>query len=84
MQGTVNQLTDVFEKSMAVPEEGSVMCRDQAMQLVQEVEDGLLTTEKVGLITHFMNNTVAADTYLSLKDSDVRKVWICNMLTSDK
>jgi hypothetical protein len=54
------------------------------MQLVQEVEDGLSTTEKAGLITHFMNNAVAADTYLSLKDSDVRKVWIHNMLTLDK
>jgi hypothetical protein len=83
MQGTINCLADVFEKSMATPEEGSVIHRDQAMQLVQEVEDELSAGEKAGLITHFMNNTIAADTYLSLKDPAIRKAWISSMLALD-
>jgi hypothetical protein len=83
MQGTVNRLADVFEKSMGAPEEGSVIRRDRAMQLVQDVEDGLSVKEKAVLITHFMNNAIAADTYLSLKDNEVRKAWVSSMLASD-
>jgi hypothetical protein len=50
------------------------------MQLLQDTEDYLLTDEKVVMISHFMNNAVTADTYLSLTNKDVRQGWIRMML----
>jgi hypothetical protein len=80
MQGSINQLTDVFERSMVTPEDGSVAHRNRAQERMQEVDDGLSTDDKVSMIYLFMNNATAADTYLSLNDSNIRRAWVMRML----
>lgn len=65
---------------MAVPEDAVVTRRTHAMQLLQEVDDGLSTDQKIAIVQLFMKNAVAADTYLSLTDADVRRGWIHAML----
>jgi hypothetical protein len=51
-------------------------CRDRALKLVQQVDDGLLLEEKVRVAIVFMNNLAAADTYLSLTDEEVWCGWL--------
>ena len=68
---------------MVTAADGIVAHRDKAMQLVQDVDDGLSNEEKVALVSHFMTNAVEADTYLSLVDDDVRRGWICKLIGLD-
>jgi hypothetical protein len=83
MQGTLNRLTDVFERSMTTFEDGTVSRRDKAMRLLQEVDDGLSSDDKVIVVASFMNNSAAADTYLSLTDDVVRRGWLRRIIASD-
>jgi hypothetical protein len=80
MQGSINRLTDIFEKSMAQGDDPGVECRSRALQLVQQIEDGLSVGDKVALIALFMKDNVAVETYLSLDDADVCQAWITTML----
>ena len=80
MQGSINRLTDIFEKSMAQGDDPGVERRSRALQLVQQTEDGLSVGDKVALIALFMKDNVAVETYLSLNDADVRRAWITTML----
>jgi len=43
---------------------------------MQEVNDGLSSDEKVKLVSIFMNNQAAADTYISLMDEQIRRGWL--------
>lgn len=80
MQGSINRLTDVFEKSMTQGDEPSVERRARALQLMQQIQDGLSVDDKVALIALFMKDDVAVETYLSLNDPEVRRAWITSML----
>lgn len=80
MQGSINRLTDIFEKSMAQGDDPAVERRSRALQLVQESEDALSVSDKVALIALFMKDNVIVETYLSLNDADVRRAWITTML----
>jgi hypothetical protein len=82
MQGLINRLTDVFERSMMQPEDPIVARRATALQILQENQDGLSVMEKVQVISVFMKNNAAVETYLSLTDSDVRHGWIASLLPS--
>ena len=80
MQGSINRLTDIFEKSMVPGEDPSIMRREKAMQFLQEVDDGLSVSDKVAMISIFMKQAVAVDTYLSLTDAELRQAWIREMV----
>jgi hypothetical protein len=81
MQGSINRLTDIFEKSMLGPaEDPAAASRVRAIELVQAQEDGLSTEEKVAMVMKFMKDTVMAETYMSLTDPEVRRYWVLGML----
>ena len=54
--------------------------RNRAISLVQEQEDGLSTDQKIAMISCFMEDVVAANTYVLLTDPGVRRGWILKML----
>jgi len=80
MQGSINRLTDIFEKSMLPSDDPAVTHRGRAIQHVQEAEDELSIENKVALILMFMKDNVVVDTYLSLTDIQVRRAWISHLL----
>lgn len=47
MQLQISQLTDIFEKSMATPDDGLVAKRNLAIAQLQEFDDGLTVLERV-------------------------------------
>ena len=54
--------------------------RDSAISLLQEQEDGLTSVQKIAMIFCFMEDVVAAKTYILLTDPEVRQGWILKML----
>jgi hypothetical protein len=56
MQSQINRLTDVFEKSMMTPEDGTSGQRSLALTWLQERDDGLSMNEKVRLISIFQKD----------------------------
>lgn len=80
MQGSINHLTNIFEKSMAQGDDPVVERRSRALQHVQQMEDGLSVNDKDALIGLFMKDNVAVETYLSLSDAEVHQAWIASML----
>jgi len=54
--------------------------RNHAIRLVQEQEDGLTTAQKIAMISCFMDDVIAASTYILLTDPEVRQGWILMML----
>ena len=80
MQGTLNRLTHVFEKTLALFDAANSMEKpthlSQAMGLVQMVDDDLSQMEKVDLIQRFIANPTIAEVYLSFTDPALRQLWI--------
>ena len=76
---SMHQPTDIgVEKPIA--EDPATIRRSRAIRLVQEREDGLTTDQKVAMVSCFMEDTVASDTYVLLTDPEVRQAWILMML----
>ena len=73
MQGSINQLTDIFERSMTshLAEDPATTSQSHVMALVQEYDDDLTVDEKTALIAYFAKDIVAANTYISLTDHEV-------------
>jgi hypothetical protein len=46
------------------------------MTLVQEYDDDLTVDKKIALVSYFAKDLVAANTYISLTDHEVRKGWV--------
>ena len=82
MQPQMHQPSDIVEKSMTIhlAEDPATTSRNRAIRLVQEQEDGLTTDQKVAMISFFMEDVVAAETYILLTDPEVRQGWILMML----
>jgi hypothetical protein len=80
MQGTINRLTDVFEKLMVPPQEAAVGWRGDALQQLQERDDGFTREEKITLIRIFEERPNHIDTYLALTKDDIRKGWMHSLL----
>jgi hypothetical protein len=81
MQGSINCLTDIFEKSMLAPQnDPGAMAHTHTIELMQDHNDGLVINEKVLMISIFMKDVVAAQTYISLNDPEVRLSWVRSML----
>jgi len=66
--------SDIRKRCVATEHDG----KDQ--KWVSPDNDGLSTDDKVSMIYLFMNNAAAADTYLSLNDSNIRRAWVMRML----
>ena len=87
MQGSINRLTDIFERSQKVlteapppPPDRTLERKDRALKLVQERDDGFTVEDKVTLISIFEENPGSIDTYLGLVDPEIRRSWISRML----
>jgi hypothetical protein len=78
MQGSINRLTDIFEKSMMshIAKDPATASQNHAMTLVQEYDDNLIVDKKIVLVSYFAKNLVAANTYISLTDHEVQKGWV--------
>lgn len=82
-QGSINCLTDIFEKLMtSTLEDSGTSCRDKTLRFLQEVDGGLSSAEKVKLVSIFMDSQAVADTYLSLTDGDIHCGWLHSMINS--
>jgi hypothetical protein len=78
MQGSINRLADVLEKSIVAPEPATR--KDEAVKRLQEVEEDLSMDEQLKIIEQFGKNTSLGGTYLSLINEPLRKAWICERL----
>lgn len=86
MQGSINRLTDVFERSIVAPE--AATRKDLAVKCVPQLEDDLSINEQLTLIRQFDKHKGLGGTYLSLVDSEkntpapiptddsLRKAWV--------
>jgi hypothetical protein len=81
-QDSINHLTDIIEKSVMshLAEDPATTSRNCAITLLQKQEDGLTTDQKIAMISCFMEDVVAANTYILLTDPEVRQGWILMML----
>jgi hypothetical protein len=83
MQGSINRLTDVFEKSLTTPQDTSSNERSQAIRLLQNRDEGLTQDEMVQMILLFTNKPTAPGTYLALERDDIRKAWMEKILSDE-
>jgi hypothetical protein len=81
MQGSLNRLTDVVERTFASTEEPGVAARRDAIRLVQVNQDGLSSAQKAGLVELFMEKPVFAETYAALTDMAVRRRFVKKRLS---
>lgn len=80
MQGSINRLTDVMEKSLTAPDPAS-MQRSEAMELLQTQDDGLTLKEQSEMISKFIADAAITGAYLSLRDNAVlRRDWLERIL----
>lgn len=85
LHASINRFINVFEKAMStLGDETSATSarRSQAVQLVQEADDGLSAMEKGHLIAQFMEKPTMVEAYLALTNPKIRRLWIHNNLTS--
>jgi hypothetical protein len=80
MQSQIGRLTDVFEKTMATPEDGTAHQRSLALARLQDQDDGLSMDEKVKLVGIFQRDASAIQTYLDLVDDKLRQAWLHSIL----
>jgi hypothetical protein len=83
MGATLQQFTDVIEKSLLPQETPAATRPDKAVELVQECDDGLTFGEKIVLITYLTDNPTAVRTYLALKDDKYREGWVRSIVSRD-
>ena len=83
MQGTMNRVTDIFEKSVTQPLDPQAGAQDEALDFLQTREDGLSLTEQKKLVILFMKDAVIAQTYNRLVNEDLRRSWIAEMLETE-
>lgn len=76
MQSQISRLTDVFEKSMATPDDGLAAKRSLAIAQLQDLDDGLTVGEKVKMISKFQKDISIAQTYLDLVNGEIRQAWL--------
>jgi hypothetical protein len=80
MQGTMNRVTDIFEKSVAQPLDPQSAVRTDALHFLQTREDNLSLDERTKIVRLFMKDNIAAETYVALVNEDLRKNWLAVML----
>jgi hypothetical protein len=83
MQGTMNRVTDIFEKSITQPIDPQSGARDEALDLLQTREDGLSLDDMRKLVNLFMKDIVIVQTYIRLVNEDLRQIWLADMLAAE-
>jgi hypothetical protein len=76
MQGSINRLTDAFEKSLSRADDPVAERQGQAIDLVQEREDELSIGNIVRMVSLFTDRPETATTYLKLSSLPVRAEWL--------
>ena len=79
MQGSINQLTAAVRDSMDTDPVTKV--RQEAVQRMELVDEGLTPEQKVFMLHQFTNNHASAQVYLVIEDEGLRKAWlqsVCN------
>ena len=77
MQGTLNRITDIFEKSTQDPASAKL---DEAIQRLQTTDDGLTMDEKTIMINQFLVKPAITNAYLAITDDALRVNWLRVML----
>jgi hypothetical protein len=90
MQGSINRLTDIFEKSMTAPilpqhedkHAKEAADRNRALEQLQTQwqNDGLTENDVTDIINIFMVDLVLVQTYLALMDDKIRRRWLQSVL----
>lgn len=80
IQGTINRLTDIFERSVNAPLDPRAAGRSDALQLLQSRNDGLSVNERTKMVNLFAENHVMAEMYVGLVDDELRQSWLQGML----
>ena len=83
MQGTMNRVTDIFEKSVSQPTDPHSAARDEALDLLQTREDGLSLDNQRKVVNLFMKDVVVAQTYIRLVTEDLRQSWLMEILEAE-
>jgi len=77
MQGTLNHITNIFEKSTQDPSSAKL---DEAIQRLQTTDDGLDMDEKTTMINQFLAKPSVANAYMAITDDALRVNWVRAML----
>jgi predicted GTPase len=73
-QGSINRLTDMFEKSMTDMKDPLAVSK--ALKMLQQVDDGLSAADKVKVTMAFTEKPVLAEAYLALEEDEVRRGFL--------
>jgi hypothetical protein len=77
MQGMLNRISDIFEKSAEDPASAKL---DDAIQRLQNTNDGLTMDEKTSMVNQFLMKPTIANAYMALTDDALRVNWLRVML----
>lgn len=80
IQGTINRLTDIFERSVNAPLDPRAAGRGDTLQLLQSHDDGLSINERTKMVNLFAENHVMAEMYAGLVDDELRQSWLQGVL----
>jgi hypothetical protein len=83
MQGSINRLTDVIQNQMVMPqssEDRQELRKEQALRMLQELDDGLTLDEKTEMVVLFQDDAHATSTFVKLTDDTLRRSWLRKML----
>jgi len=82
MQGTMNRVAGIFEKSVTQPLDPQSAVRSEALHFLQtrHGEDNLSLDETTKMVQLFMKDSVVAETYVALVNDDLRRNWLAVML----
>jgi hypothetical protein len=83
IQGTMNRVTDIFEKSLTQPLDPQSAVRSDALHFLQTREDNLSLDERTKVVRLFMKNNIAAETYVALVNNDLRRNWLASILLEE-
>ena len=80
MQGTMNRVTDIFERSVMQPLDPQSAVRSDALHFLQTREDNLSLDDRTKAVRLFMKDNIAAETYVALVNDDLRRSWLMSTL----
>ena len=80
MQGAMNRVIDIFEKSVTQPLDPQSAVRSDALHFLQTRKDNLSLNDRTKMVRLFMKDNIAAETYVALVNDDLRRNWLATML----
>jgi hypothetical protein len=76
MQGSINRLTDAFEKSMTTPLDMVASKQNEAFVLLQSRDDNLDRAQVTKIIDIFRTDPSAVNAYIALSNDGMRRDWL--------